>query len=466
MSPAERVGSGDRRVVRHGRRNLVGWGRTAPTAAEVVGLVDLDAVRDALGRAERGVLGRGLGRSYGDGAQNAGGVVADGTTAVGISEFDPTTGRITARAGTSLEQLMTWLVPEGWFVPVTPGTRQVTVGGAIAADIHGKNHHQAGSWCNHVESFRLLCGDGELRDVHRDRDPDVFWATAGGMGLTGVILDATFTMKPIETSRLLVDTDRADDLDAVMALMVEGDADYDYSVAWIDIMSGGRAMGRSVLDRGRFARADELPRKLADDPLRFVSNSLGSFPPIAPSGLINPTTVRAFNELWFRKAPARRRDAVQTITQFFHPLDLVQEWNRVYGPTGFLQWQYVVPDEAGEVVRRTLEELSRSGLAPSFLAVLKRMGDANPGHLSFPSRGWTLAFDTPVGNPELNVLLDRLDDEVVAAGGRIYLAKDSRVDPRHLPAMYPRLDDWRQVRDRLDPEGRIRSDLGRRLGLC
>ena len=224
-------------------------------------------------------------------------------------------------------------------------------------------------------------------------------------------------------------------------------------------------MGRSVLDRGRFARLDELPSKFAPDPLRFVSNSLGSLPPIAPSGLINPLTVRAFNELWFRKAPARRRDAIMSITQFFHPLDLVEEWNRVYGPKGFLQWQYVVPDSAGEFVRRSLEELSRSGVAPSFLAVLKRMGPGNQGHLSFPSAGWTLAFDAPVGNPELNVVLDRLDEEVVGHGGRIYLAKDSRVNPVHMDAMYPRLGEWREIRRRVDPDGRFQSDLARRLNL-
>ncbi len=427
-------------------------------------MLDVEQIRRAVHDSPRGVLGRGLGRSYGDGAQNAGGVIVDGTTAVGIIEFDPDAGRVTAKAGTSLDQLMEWLVPMGWFVPVTPGTRQVTVGGAIAADIHGKNHHQAGSWCNHVESFRLLVGSGEVLDVHSDRNPDLFWATAGGMGLTGVVLDATFRCKAIETSRLVVDTDRAADLDAVMALMVEGDADYDYSVAWIDIMTRGAAMGRSVLDRGRFARLDELPSKFAPDPLRFVSNSLGSLPPIAPSGLINPLTVRAFNELWFRKAPARRRDAIMSITQFFHPLDLVEEWNRVYGPKGFLQWQYVVPDSAGEVVRSTLEQLSAAGV-PSFLAVLKRMGPGNAGHLSFPSAGWTLAFDAPVGGAELGPLLDRLDEQVVEAGGRIYLAKDSRVRREHIPAMYPRLDDWREIRAKADPDGRFRSDLGRRLGL-
>lgn len=447
-------------------RELRGWSRTAPTAADIVGLVDLDAVVGAVGASERGALGRGLGRSYGDGAQNAGGVVVDATTSVGVREFDGESGVITAAAGTSLDQLMSWLVPEGWFVPVTPGTRQVTVGGAMAADIHGKNHHVAGSWMNHVDSFRLLDAAGDVRDVSPQSDPDLFWATAGGMGLTGVVLDATFRMKPVETSRLLVDTDRAGDLDEVMRLMIEGDHRYDYSVAWIDLMAQGAQMGRSVLDRGRFATLEEVEgTRAARDPRAFTSNSLLTFPGVVPSGLLNDLSIRAFNELWFRKAPVRRRDALQTITQFFHPLDLVAEWNRLYGPRGFLQWQYVVPDSATDVVRMTVERLSSSGVA-SFLAVLKRFGEGNDGHLSFPTAGWTLALDIPVGDPRLGRMLDELDDEVVAAGGRIYLAKDSRVRAELMDAMYPRLDEWREIKARVDPDNRFRSDLGRRLRLC
>ena len=447
------------------QRLLRGWGGTAATSADVIGLIDIDHVRETLSSGTRGMLGRGLGRGYGDGAQNAGGTVVDATTSVGVVDFDPRSGRVTAKAGTSLDQLMIWLVPEGWFVPVTPGTRQVTVGGAIAADIHGKNHHQGGSWCNHLESFRLLVGTGEILDVDRETHPDIFWATAGGMGLTGVILDATFMMKAIESSRLVVDTDRAADLDAVMALMVEGDARYDYSVAWIDLVAKGKHLGRSVLDRGRFARLDELPAGAQRDPFAFESNSLATLPPLVPSGMLSRTSVRAFNEVWFRKAPVERRDNIQSITQFFHPLDMVSHWNRVYGPRGFLQWQYVVPDAATDVVRRTIESLSAAGCA-SFLAVLKRFGPGNEGHLSFPSSGWTLALDIPIGDPELPRMLDRLDRIIVEAGGRVYLAKDSRVSVELMAAMYPRVGEWRTIRDRLDPQGRVQSDLGRRLDLC
>lgn len=443
---------------------LVGWGRTAPTAAYLVEAGDLTAQRDAVQLAgDRGVLARGLGRGYGDCAQNAGGTVIDGPSSSGVIGLDLEAATIRVRAGTSLDDLMRWLVPLGLFVPVTPGTRSVTVGGAIAADIHGKNHHVKGSWGNHVTSFRLIDGRGEVRDVTVEDDPELFWATTGGMGLTGAVTEATVRMQRIESSRLLVDTDRTKGLDEVMALMAEGDADYDYSVAWIDLLARGRHTGRSILDRGRFATRDEVLAAGVDDPFHYAPKQLLSPPDVFPPGLLNPLTLRAFNELWYRKSPARRRDQLMSIEAFFHPLDMIADWNRIYGRRGFLQWQFVVPDRETDVVRSTVERLSQSGVS-SFLAVLKRFGPGNEGHLSFPSSGWTLALDIPVMEG-LDRLLDELDEVVVAAGGRVYLAKDSRVRPELLPAMYPRLDEWREVRARVDPDRRFRSDLGRRLGL-
>lgn len=444
---------------------LRGWGRTAPARSTVLHEVSTeDAVRAAvLDADEHGIVARGLGRSYGDPAQNAGGHVLDGTARSGLLDLDLRTGVARIRAGTSLDDLMRWLVPLGWFVPVTPGTRIVTVGGAIASDIHGKNHHKTGSWCNHVLGLRLLDGTGTVHDVDPAGDPEVFWATAGGMGLTGIVLDATIQLQPIGSSRLLVDSDRAADLDAVMALMVDGDAGYDYSVAWIDVMAKGRHLGRSVLDRGRFATRDEVLASGDRRPTDYAAHMLPSLPDVFPSGLVNPLTVKAFNELWFRKAPVRRRDALMSIEKFFHPLDMVADWNRVYGQRGFIQWQYVVPDESSDFVRRSLERISRAGL-PSFLSVLKRMGPANPGHLSFPIEGWTLTIDVPVA-AGLDELFDDLDRQVLDAGGRLYLAKDARLRPELLGGMYPRLDEWREIRERLDPRHRFRSDLGRRLGL-
>lgn len=445
-------------------RLLSGWGRTAPSAADVFGArTDSEAAEVLQEAGERGLIARGLGRGYGDCAQNAGGAVLDGPANSGITDIDLPGARVSVRAGTSLHELMERLVPLGLFVPVTPGTRMVTVGGAIAADIHGKNHHRSGSFCDHVESITLLDGTGSIRSVSPEREPEVFWATAGGMGLTGVVLEATVRMKPITSSRLLVDTDRADDLDDVMALMSEGDEHYDYSVAWIDLLARGASMGRSVLDRGRFATESEVLAEGVERPLEFRTSQLPSPPDIVPSGLLNRATIAAFNELWFRKAPARRRDALMSIEAFFHPLDMIAEWNRIYGRRGFLQWQCVVPDGAHEVIRSSVQRLSGAGIS-SFLAVLKRMGEANQGHLSFPIRGWTLALDMPV-TPGLEPLLDELDDMVVAAGGRIYLAKDSRVRPELVGLMYPRLGEWREVRDGLDPQRRLRSDLARRLGL-
>ena len=450
-----------------GRTMLAGWANTAPTAAELVRPTSLDELAALVGRPHaRGLIARGLGRSYGDPAQNAGGTVVDTTLLSGIHHLDLEQGIVTADAGTSLDSLMRWLVPLGWFVPVTPGTRQVTVGGAIAADVHGKNHHKVGSWCDAVEAITIVTPAQGKRRITPTSDPDLFWATAGGMGLTGVILDATFRLRPIETSRLLVDTDRTRDLDAALALMAEGDGAYDYSVAWIDLMAKGTSTGRSILGRGRFARIDELSRAAAKDPLAFHPATIATAPAAIPPGMVNPLTIKAFNEAWYRKAPRRRRDELQTITGFFHPLDLVDRWNRIYGRDGLLQWQFVVPLDAVDVLRSIIAELSSSG-CPSFLAVLKRMGPGNPGHLSFPIEGWTLAFDVPARRDDrLPRLLDALDQRVVDAGGRIYLAKDSRMRPELLDAMYPQLDAWRAIRAEADPDGRLTSDLARRLRLA
>ncbi len=445
---------------------LSGWGRTAPTGADLVRPLGVDELRAVLdGAPSRGVIARGLGRSYGDAAQNAGGRVVDTTSVDDVAAFDPDAGRIKVAAGASLDELMAHLVPRGWFVPVSPGTRFVTVGGAVASDIHGKNHHRVGSWCDHVPELTLLTpADGPVT-IGPDRDPELFWATAGGMGLTGVIVDATIDLTPIETSRLLVDTDRTADLDEVMSLMESGDADYPYSVAWIDLVANGSSLGRSVLTRGRFARRDELTGSAARDPLAYAPQVVAGVPPIVPSGLLNRASIRAFNELWYRIAPARRRDEVQEIPRFWHPLDLVRNWNRLYGGHGVVQWQCVVPLEAGDALRRVVAGLADAKV-PSFLSVLKRFGPANPGPLSFPGPGWTLSLDIPATVDGLGALLDRLDLEVVAVGGRIYLAKDSRLRPELVGDMYPRLEEWRAVRERADPGGVLRSDLSRRLGLC
>ncbi|MEE1758968.1 FAD-binding oxidoreductase [Streptomyces sp. SP18BB07] len=506
---------------------VTGWGRTAPTAARLVRPRTYEeaaaAVRACGAHGARGGIARGLGRAYGDAAQNAGGAVLDMTGLDRVHAIDADGGTVLCDAGVSLHRLMEVLLPLGWFVPVTPGTRQVTVGGAIAADIHGKNHHVSGSFARHVLSLDLLTADGEIRTVVPGTP--LFDATAGGMGLTGVILTATVRLLPVETSWMCVDTERARDLDDLLARLTATDRYYRYSVAWIDLLARGAATGRAVLTRGDHAPLDALEalrhrneprppgagspwgpsseswwassagapwrastrarggrspfgdafpstfpftfpfrRDVLASPLEFRTPSLPAAPSFVPDGLLGRTAMGLFNELWYRRAPRARTDELQRLSTFFHPLDGVPHWNRIYGRSGFVQYQFVVGHGREEALRRIVARIS-ARRCPSFLAVLKRFGEGDPGWLSFPMPGWTLALDIPASMPGLGAFLDSLDEEVAAASGRVYLAKDARLRPELLASMYPRLPEFRALRQELDPGGVFVSDLARRLGL-
>jgi decaprenylphospho-beta-D-ribofuranose 2-oxidase len=441
---------------------LSGWGRTTPTRALVSRPATVASVERALRTQGDGVIARGLGRSYGDAAQCSGGLTIDTAGLSHIGALDDSSGTIEVGGGVSLHELMRAVIPAGWFVAVTPGTRFVSVGGAIAADVHGKNHHRDGSFARHVVEMTLATPVG-TRSVSPGSDPDLFWATAGGMGLTGVVVSATLRLIPIETSWMKVDSRRFSRLGDLMSEMEESDDRSRYSVAWLDCIGHRHGRHRSVLTRGDHATAGAIPDRLRGRRREVPGDPRVRIPRPAPRRVANRLSVRALNEAWFR-ASSTAPGSLRPLSTFFHPLDGVARWNLLYGPDGFVQYQFAVPPARADVVEGAVAAIASSGV-PSFLAVLKRFGPGTPGPLSFAQEGWTLALDFPIGPPALPGLLDRLDDQVAAAGGRVYLAKDARLRPDLLPAMYPRLDELRTVCGRVDPEGVLASDLSRRLGV-
>ena len=449
-------------------QRLTGWGRTAPTVAQVLSTPDPEVIAKAVAHAAdggtRGVIARGLGRSYGDNAQNGGGLVIDMTGLNRIHSINSDDGLVDVDAGVNLDQLMRAALPLGLWVPVLPGTRQVTVGGAIACDIHGKNHHSAGSFGDHVRSIELLTADGDVRQLTPDGpESELFWATVGGNGLTGIILRATIEMTPTETAYFIADGDVTASLDETIALHSDGsEANYTYSSAWFDAISAPPKLGRAAVSRGSLARLDQLPKKLQRDPLKFEAPQLLTFPDIFPNGLANKYTFVPIGELWYRKS-GTYRGKIQNLTQFYHPLDMFGEWNRGYGKAGFAQYQFVVPTSAVDEFKSIIADIQKSGHY-SFLNVFKLFGEGNQAPLSFPIPGWNVCVDFPI-KPGVGELLGELDRRVLQFGGRVYTAKDSRVTAETFHAMYPRIDEWIAVRRKADPHGVFASDMARRLEL-
>lgn len=446
-------------------KRLTGWGRTAPSVATVLSTRDAEEIAKAVANAgDRGVIARGLGRSYGDNAQNGGGLVIDMTPLNRIHSISADSRLVDADAGVNLDQLMKAALPFGLWVPVLPGTRQVTIGGAIACDIHGKNHHSAGSFGNHVRSIELLTADGELRHLTpTGEDSEVFWATVGGNGLTGIILRVTIEMTPTETAYFINDGDNTASLDETVDFHSDGsEANYTYSSAWFDAISPPPKLGRAAITRGRLALRDELPKKLAKNPLKFDAPQLMTVPDVFPNGLMNKLTLSTIGELYYRRG-GHYRGKIQNLTQFYHPLDLLGEWNRGYGSAGFAQYQFLVPPSAVEEFKQIIRDIQASGHY-SALNVFKLFGAGNQAPLSFPIPGWNVCLDFPM-KPGLNEFLNELDRRVLEFGGRVYTAKDSRATAETFHAMYPRIDEWIAVRRKVDPLGVFASDMARRLEL-
>lgn len=451
---------------------LTGWGRTAPSVAQVLRTPDPEVIAKAVARAadagdrvaSRGVIARGLGRSYGDNAQNGGGLVIDMTSLNTIHSISSDSQLADVDAGVNLDQLMKAALPFGLWVPVLPGTRQVTVGGAIGCDIHGKNHHSAGSFGNHVRSMELLTADGEIRHLTPDgEEAELFWATVGGNGLTGVILRATIEMTATETAYFIADGDVTTSLDETLALHSDGsEADYTYSSAWFDAISAPPKLGRAAVSRGSLATLEQLPVKLQRDPLKFDAPQLLTLPNVFPNGLANKYTFGPIGELWYRKSGTYRAK-IQNLTQFYHPLDMFGEWNRAYGPAGFLQYQFVIPTEAVDEFKKIVANIQASGHY-SFLNVFKLFGPGNQAPLSFPIPGWNICVDFPIKSG-LSEFVSELDRRVLEFGGRLYTAKDSRTTAETFHAMYPRIDEWIAVRRKVDPQRVFASDMARRLEL-
>lgn len=454
---------------------LTGFGRTAPSVAHVLSTPDLELIVEAVRQAadtglagppylRRGIIARGLGRSYGDHAQNGGGLVVDMTRVNVVHSIHPDTGVADVDGGVSLDQLMKAALPYGLWVPVLPGTRQVTIGGAIASDIHGKNHHSAGSFGNHVLSLDLLMADGRIHTLTPNgTTAELFWATVGGNGLTGIIVRARIAMTPTETAYFINDGISTNNLDETVAAHLDGSEDrYTYSSAWFDAISAPPKLGRATITRGRLASLDELPRKLARNPLKFDAPQLMTVPNVFPISAMNKLSFSVIGELYYRRG-GNYTNKVQNLTQFYHPLDLVGGWNHAYGPSGFAQYQFLVPPDAMEQFKSIIRSIQSSGHY-SALNVFKLFGAGNPAPLSFPMAGWNVAMDFP-NKPGIGEFLNTLDARILEFGGRVYTAKDSRVSAERFHAMYPRIDEWIALRRKADPNGVFISDLARRLEL-
>lgn len=444
-------------------QTLSGWGGLDPEKCDVFRPEKRRALGDLLtGKQSGTIIARGLGRSYGDTSVNGGGGVVNMTRLNRMIDFDPETGMLECEAGVSLGEIIEVFMPRGFFVPVTPGTKFVTVGGAIANDVHGKNHHCDGTFCEYVESFTLQIPSGEIMTCSKTENADVFWATAGGIGLTGIILTARLRLIPVESAWMVTDYTQCRDLDHALEAMAATDGAHKYSVAWVDCLARGASLGRSVLMQGNHAKRAQLDPARAANPYTMKAGRSKNVPFNCPQFVLNPLSISAFNHVFYAAHPTAIGKVVH-FDKYFYPLDAIHHWNRLYGRKGFAQFQATLPFESKQGLVLMLQRLADSRRA-SFLAVLKTFGEQNPGLLSHPMKGYTLTLDLP-NHRGLLPFLNEMDRILLDHGGRLYLAKDAVAKPEMIAAMYPRLDEFKAIRRRLDPAGVLSSNMARRLGL-
>lgn len=433
---------------------LSGWGNYPVAECEVRRIYNLSTVKNFVLKNDN-LITRGLGRSYADQSLNSSGIVLEN----GLNrllDFDERNGILHAESGLSFYDILKIFLKKGYFPSVTPGTKFVTLGGAVASDVHGKNHHKEGSISEHISEITLMLADGSIKKLNPDMD--LFWATFSGMGLTGVVLDVKFRLKKVETSYIRFKSVRVKDLDELMAVITENDKNFTYTVAWVDSLAKGKSLGRGVGMFGEHAKLEELPDKLKREPLKFVERRTLSIPFYFPSFLLNDLTIGLFNEAYY--ITHGTYEGIIDYEKFFYPLDSINHWNRAYGKRGFVQFQFVVPED--KTLIELFESIVKHG-GGSFLAVLKRMGNQK-GYFAFGMEGWTFALDFPVKSG-LFEFLRKLSRKIADKGGRIYLTKDAILEPDVFRDMYPEWRDWKSIKESVDPSNKFQSDFSRRLGL-
>jgi decaprenylphospho-beta-D-ribofuranose 2-oxidase len=432
--------------------NVHGWGRYPTIDAQLDRPLTIEACRQILEGSNATLIPRGAGCSYGDSSLAP--RIVDLTQLNHLLQFDANTGVLSCSAGVTHADIIRVFLPRGWFLPVTPGTKFVTVGGAVASDVHGKNHHVHGTFSHHVLNIRMMLGNGDIVTCSERENADLFRATCGGMGLTGIILAVTLQLKRVSSNGIVVTTHKAARLEQALDLF-EQSRSSTYSVAWIDCMASGKQLGRSLLMLGEHAESGDLT--LPPDTALPVPIDL-------PPGLLNRHTIGAFNALYFHRVRSIRATRTVLYEPYFYPLDKLHRWNRLYGKPGFVQYQFVLPSVAGvNAFKQILQRIVASGMG-SFLAVLKVFGAANENLLSFPMEGYTLALDFK-NEPAVFPLLDELDQRVLDYGGRVYLTKDSRMSQDTFKRGYALWPQFEEVRSRYGAIGRFASLQSRRLGL-